>query len=94
MIKGILIFGAGIGVGYGIAVANDEEALKATTQTLTSFRNIMNDAWLDQKLETAERRRKEALEQKEKLRAEKERAREQREPVDEIADEAEEETPS
>jgi predicted phage tail protein len=91
VIKGVLIFGAGIGVGYGIAVANDEEALKATTETLTSLKNIMNDAWLDQKLETAERRKQEAEEQKVARQQAKDAARAERAKA-ETEDEPEEET--
>jgi predicted phage tail protein len=91
VIKGVLIFGAGIGVGYGIAVANDEEALKATTETLTAFKNIMNDAWLDQKLETAERRKQEAEEQKVARQQAKDAARAERAKA-ETEDEPEEET--
>lgn len=63
MIKGVLIFSAGVGVGYGVAMSNQE----ATAEFLRSMKAVVNDAWLDTKNEIAAAKKK--AEQKEEAKS-------------------------
>lgn len=56
MIRGTFIFAAGVGVGYSVAMRNQEpngEVKKATSEFLRTMKGIAADAWLDVKNESA-----------------------------------------
>jgi hypothetical protein len=54
VIKGALIFGAGVGVGYSLAMkqqGKNEEIKDATVDFIKTVKNIVADAHLDAKLQ-------------------------------------------
>lgn len=55
MIKGAFIFAAGVGVGYSVAMGNQEpngEVKKATAEFVRTMKGVIADAHLDAKNET------------------------------------------
>lgn len=54
MLKGVVIFGAGVTCGYALAMHNQDpnaEIKNATVEFVNSLKAIANDAWLDSKNE-------------------------------------------
>ena len=61
MLKGVVIFGAGVTVGYMAAMRNQEpnaEIKSATVEFVNSLKAIANDAWLDAKNEAKDAKEK------------------------------------
>lgn len=61
MLKGVVIFGAGVTVGYAVAMRNQDsnaEIKSATVEFVNSLKAIANDAWLDAKNEAKDAKEK------------------------------------